>query len=116
MPVDVIPRVCPLSVRTGAIRTESLLDAEDEVVGSAGRMASEKSPAAVSRTREDGKKRTDVTELRWHFLATLGGAEDDVADTMYTEPSSYPVANCEPSGAMSKAAILRYYTVASAHG
>ena len=108
IPIEVTARVWPMNVRTGEIRTGSLVGGVDCALGSAGSMERVKSPPEVRSTREEGKKRTDVTVLRWHFLARLGGERDDKAEMIYTEPSSYPVANCEPSGATSKAEILRY--------
>lgn len=55
--VEVMPRVCPFKVLTGLNRTGSV----DGCGRSAGRMEREKSKLAVRRTREEGKKRTEVT-------------------------------------------------------
>ena len=48
------------------------------VGGSAGRMEREKSVLAVRRTREEGKKRREVTEERWVFLAMLYAVGEEV--------------------------------------
>lgn len=64
MPVDDIERVCPRRVRAGVMRLLGVAESDDGVGRSAGRIAREKSPPAVRRTRDEGKNWRDVTLLR----------------------------------------------------
>ena len=68
MAVAVIARVCARRVRAGVTRGAVGVVS---VGRSAGRMVSVKSMPAVSRTREEGKKRREETALRWGFARFL---------------------------------------------
>lgn len=106
--VDVMARACPLKVRRGLIHAAvGPVALEGTTGGSAERIDIEKSTPAVSRTRDEGKNLSDVIALRCALLAVQASGLDCTLGTMYTVPSSYPTANCEPSGATSRAAILR---------
>ena len=104
MPVEVIPRVCPRNLRAGVIGSRGT---EGVSGGAAGKMDREKSDDAVNSTREEGKKRSEVTVLRCGLHDSVGMACE--VWVMWTEPSMWPVANCDPSGDTSRAVIFRVY-------
>jgi hypothetical protein len=66
MAVEVMAFVCPRKVLTGETCAVAVVGSgvSGRGDGSAGRIVSEKSALAVSRTREDGKNWREVTELR----------------------------------------------------
>ena len=59
----------------------------EESGGSAERTVREKSAPDVKITLEDGKKRREVTVLRWALAVAEGTALADDARRMYTDPS-----------------------------
>ncbi len=59
--VEVMARVCPRSVRAGVALTVVY---DGDSGGSADKIESEKSAPAVRMTRDEGKKRIEVTVLR----------------------------------------------------
>ena len=84
IPVEVMARVCPRNVR--AALTFVVVYGEDSGIF-AERMEREKSAPDVKTTLEDGKKRRDVTVLRWALPVAEGAALPDDVGRMYTDPS-----------------------------
>ena len=116
MAVSVTVRVCARRVRTGA----TLVPGVEGTSGrSAGSIVNEKSIPEERSTRDDGKNLSDVTPLRCGFegvldnavstscgIRDLRGCSKGSAGYRKTEPSRYPVAKREESGAISNAVIL----------
>lgn len=80
--VEVIPRVCPRKRRAGVIGS---LGRDGTSEGAAGKIDKEKSEDAAKSTREEGKKRSEVTVLRCGLHDSVGTACD--VWVMWTEPS-----------------------------
>ena len=83
--VEVTARVCPRNVRAGFT---FVVVYDEDSGGSADKMEREKSAPAVRSTRDEGKKRSEVTVLTCALLVAEGGAaEGPDVGRMYTEPS-----------------------------